>query len=161
MAFACSTWDTPRLKYDNRRDAEQDLTTVVGFLMAVQTCLRIVKDGLQWLGVPCASFSWLASSTHSRSIRLPFGDEQRPFVRAGNLVSSRAMILAILGISRGVFYFVENPSTSKLELFPYLRYILTLDTLNCRITQRFIIRWWPVLTINCSTCACLPYCTSD
>ena len=51
------------------------------------------------------------------------------------------MLLLLLSVSRGVFWFVEQPSLSTLEHFPYLDYAMRLKTLNCKVLQSNMVRW--------------------
>ena len=131
-----------RLTFDNEtRREEQDLSTVLGFIIGLQHTLRIERSGLLWLGVPCCSFSFLATSVHQRSWTRPLGDTQRSFVAMGNLLATRALMLAIVALSRNVYYFVEHPGSTMLAAFPYVQFALSLGNLGCRMTEGLTTRW--------------------
>ena len=134
-----------RLTFDYvTRHPEHDLGSTLGLLLALQQTLRLQRSGLLWMGPPCSSFGFMASSCHKRTMVQPMGDTTRQFVRTGNLLSSRATLLALVALSRSVFYFLENPGQTMLEYFPYVRFLMSLDYLNCRLTQGLTVRWWPV-----------------
>ena len=109
--------------------------TVHGFVQCVQHTLRVEQFGLLFLGVPCNSFSWMSSSQHQRAEWNGFmGDyENYAWVDLMNAVAVRAAICIALGLSRKIYFMIENPRQSTLPDFPYFNYLLTmakwLDTL--------------------------------
>ena len=135
----------PRLTYDYMtRHEDHNLLTTLGLLLGIQQVLRLRKTGLLWLGVPCNSFGFMCSAVHKRSTLRPFGDEEHGFVQEGNTLATRAALLALLGLCRGSYYFVENPSCSLLLHFPYFKFVLALDRLGCKLTNSITVRWWLV-----------------
>ena len=137
-ASASGVKNATRTTFDQARKEEQDLTTVTGFLLALQGCLRLQKGGLLWLGCPCCSFSWMSSSKHGRSALTPLGDVTLPFVKTGNILASRSLILALICLCRGVYYFIEQPGGSYLDHFPYLQWMLHLGIPGL---QSSCVRW--------------------
>lgn len=136
------------MEFDCLRRDDEDLGTVPGFMVAIQKVLRIRRGGLLWLGVPCASFCWMASSTHQRTQANPLGKQDFESVRVGNLLCARAILLLLLAISRRVYWFLEQPSLSALQMFPYLQYAMRLKTLNCEFMDNKMVRWLLSLHIN-------------
>ena len=132
-----------RLTYDRTRCNEQDMDTTLGFLVAILYVLRVKPKGLLFLGVPCCSFSWVSSCKHCRSVYQPFGDTQHSFVVQGNKLCARSVLLALLGMTRGVFYFVENPMRSAISFYPYMKYLLSLRQLDSKLMQSSIAGWCP------------------
>ena len=140
-----------RLLFDNMsHDEEQNLATVLGFLLGLQQVLRVRRKGLVWLGLPCGSFGFISSSLHKRCQEVPMGDTTRCFVRTGNLLSSRGIMLAILGMVRGTFYFVEHPGQTMLGAFPYMRFMLALEQMNCRMMRGLTTRWFSACKYVCN-----------
>ncbi|CAJ1390804.1 unnamed protein product [Effrenium voratum] len=92
-----------------REEVVEDLGCTSGFLRAVQLCTRVRSGGLAWLGVPCSSFTFLASSYHQRTMDNPMGRVDRPGVRLGNLLLARSMLLILVCIARSVYFFIEQP----------------------------------------------------
>ena len=143
-------WHHLRLLFDNvTHHEEENLATVLGFLLGLQQVLRVRKKGLVWLGLPCGSFGFICSSLHKRSLDSPLGDTNRRFVQTGNLLSSRGIMLAILGMVRGTYYFVEHPGRTMLAAFPYMRFALALDKMNCRMMCGVTTRWCPACMQIC------------
>ena len=131
-----------RLTYDMvTRHPEQDFDSTLGLLLAIQHVLRVEKTGLLWLGIPCSSFGFMASSQHRRRSYRPLGDVALSWVQQGNRLSARSILLALLALVRGVFYFAEQPGQSTLVYFPYLTYLLGLDILGCAMTRGLTVRW--------------------
>lgn len=130
-----------RLAYDCLRKPQEDISSTEGFLLAVQKVLRIRKGGLLWLGVPCSGFCWMAKSRHGRCPETPLGNEEYESVQKSNLIATRSVLLLLLAAARGVFWFVEQPSLSTLEHFPYLVYAMRLKTLNCQLLESNTVRW--------------------
>ena len=142
-----------RMEFDCLRNADEDLSSIPGFLLAIQRVLRIRRGGLLWLGVPCGSFCWMAKATHQRSSENPLGRQDLASVELGNLLSCRAILLVMIAISRGVFWFIEQPSLSALEFFPYLEYAKHLKTLNCAFADCNRVRWL-LVGISMASCFC-------
>ena len=132
-----------RLTYDRNRRSEQDLESTLGFFVAMQQTLRIKKKGLLFLGVPCSSFAWMSSSKHKRKRETPHGDLSQRFVVAGNKICARAVLLVLLVVTRSGFYFIENPGRSAIQYFPYIRFLIGLQSLNSRFLETRIATWWP------------------
>ena len=57
-------------------------------------------------------------STSKRSKCDPTGDTSLPSVRAGNLLLSRVVLLAMLALWQGGTYIIENPMSSLLPFHP-------------------------------------------
>ena len=127
-----------RTTFDIARKTDQDIASVGGFLLAIQGCLRVQKGGLCWLACPCSSYSWMSSSRHGRSPLTPLGDISLPFVKLGNLFGSRSLLLMLICLCRGVYYFIEQPAGSYLDHFPYLKWVLQLTTPGL---ESSVVRW--------------------
>ncbi len=112
------------------------MSTVQGILISLRQTLRVVELGLLYGGIPCASYTFMSSSLHRRSVLNPLGDETFHFVKMGNLLAARFFLLVIVAIARKVFWFVEQPGSSKLPLLPYCGYLSEFDTLRTDM-----VRW--------------------
>lgn len=128
-----------RAEFDrDRRKEEEDIEALPGFIRLTTLVLRLKVGALAWFAIPCNSFGFMSSSQHQRSKSWPFGDCSHQWVRAANLIASRIAIMASITIARRAYWGAENPSQSKLILFPYL----------CHLKQilgdlYFEVRWWP------------------
>ena len=97
------------------------------------------------LGLPCTSFIWINSPTHARSDDNPLGDQSLGYVQDGNKylagmyrlgyrqfavvlcykprLTSRAVLLIMLGVARCVYWLLEQPNSSKLPKHPDWQYL--------------------------------------
>lgn len=64
-----------------------NLATVMGFLVAIKLCLRLMPTGLLYAGLPCSSFVWISSSSTGRSKLNPLGNQECETTRVRNLQS--------------------------------------------------------------------------
>ena len=111
-----------------------DLLGNAGFLFAIRQILRVKEGGLVYWGLPCDSFSFMASSVHQRTVDNPFGSQHHRFVVAGNVLATRMSCLILLCIVRRVRFFIEQPDRSAAFVFPYIMHIMSFPQLLA--TQR-------------------------
>ena len=124
---AVALYKHSRLTYDRERYGDQDIETTLGFLLALQYALRVKKMGLLFLGVPCGSFAWVSSSKHRRSEHAPFGDTSQSFVVRGNKICARSVLVALLALARGTFFFRREPRSIS-DLFLSIHQIPSLSS---------------------------------
>lgn len=105
------------------RGDENDLTGVVGFLMAVRLILQVVVCGLVFGGHPCSSFVWISSATTGRSANTPVGNQSKTTLY-GNLLLSRWILLCMLATCRNVYWLTEQPGSSVMRFFPRMAKLL-------------------------------------
>ena len=83
-----------------------------GLLFLIQNILTIMSGGFVWFGTPCSTWVWIARGHTQRSSRNIEGNTCRLDVRQANrMVDIVAMLLNLI-VVRGVFYLIEQPSTS-------------------------------------------------
>lgn len=111
-------------KFDKQTTGSQDLLSKEGFFIALEFSLRLVPGGFVPSGPPCSLFIFLSSSYHRRSVKQPRGDETKEKVRLANIIVSNACIILLIGIVRGVKYFIEQPHSSKMFLLPIVKALL-------------------------------------
>lgn len=84
----------------------------------------------------CSSFSACNVATSQRSHLNPWGDTGRASVRLGNLLMSRAILMACLVECLGGAYFIEQPGSSRIVLYPRFTWWV-------RQSQRLLeVGWW-------------------
>ncbi|CAL1126026.1 unnamed protein product [Cladocopium goreaui] len=113
---------------DIRKDKVlHDLTSSRGFCLALLRLLRVQPNGMIWGGNPCASWVWISASTTKRRSREHgiFGDEGLEGVRVANCLAARFALLAMVAIVNGVWWSVEQPSSSCLPKCPYVAHVMT------------------------------------
>lgn len=91
-----------------------------GMMKAVQLCLQMKEDGLCTAGVPCHSFVFMNAGTAQRTRELPFGREDHEYVEKANRIATRVCLLWLLCTVRYVYFFVEQPHSSRLFDLPYV-----------------------------------------
>lgn len=118
-----------------------DLLSTTGFLYAIRQILRVKEGGLNFWGLPCNSFSFMARSLHQRTADSPFGCQHHGFVIAGNILATRMVCLIALAIVRRLRFFVEQPDRSMAIVFPYLMHIMSFT----QIEPQRVFWWMPYL----------------
>ena len=113
-----------------------------GMLKAVQLCLQLKEDALCTAGVPCHSFVYLNSGTAQRSDARPFGREELPYIDRANCIATRTMLLWLLCTVRYVYFFVEQPTSSRLYTLPYVIHVI-------KQLQRFMGVYKSFLQLGC------------
>ena len=68
-------------------------------------------------------------STH-RSRSNPLGRDDSPSCQIGNILASRALVLMLLSSALGVWWVLEQPSTSCMEYHPLFQALLRLVTVR-------------------------------
>ena len=104
----------------------------LGMFKAVQLCLQVRPDGLATAGVPCHSFVWVNAGTAQRSNDSPFGREDLDYIVGANCIATRTCLLWMLCTVRFVYFFIEQPSSSKLFNLPYVVHVMSM---LCKITS--------------------------
>ena len=124
--------------------------------MAVKSVLELKPNGLLYCGVPCASYSFMSSSRHKRTVMNPLGDVNSHWVRDHNTLVCRVALLVVLALVRRVHFFIEHPWSSVLPLLPWFREIAGLHAPELFNFQVFHIKWphgsFIIHTPNCTTC---------
>lgn len=77
-----------------------------------QRCLHLgmcqVEYGWIMCGSPCGLFVFMSSSYHMRSVDFPYGDQDKPKIRASNQLVINLVILLAIAHSRRVFFLYPN-----------------------------------------------------
>ena len=136
-----------------------------GFIAAVRSILKLRPAGLVTAGVPCSSYVFINRATAGRSQEWPLGDESRPHVHAANKnlacigcgsgahaqdidhdltelirIACRMGLLLLLAVVRQIYWFVEQPSSSLLELDPYISHVLGIVKIIQPVYRKFLLR---------------------
>jgi hypothetical protein len=128
---------------------DNDLMKVSGFLVAVRLALQLVRSGVLYGGVPCSLFVWMSLGTSLRSQTCPEGNEALECVRRANAMASRFILLAMIALARGCHFVVEQPSSSRLPIYPIVRnLLLKLHGLNKCFFTRFNMGAYGALSVK-------------
>ena len=93
-------------------------------LKATQLCLQLKEDGICTAGIPCFSFVFLNAGTAQRTLENPLGREELEYIQKSNTITARACLLWLLCTVRYVYFFIEQPQSSRLFIFPYLEHVV-------------------------------------
>ena len=109
--------------------AAQNMCSSVGFSNCIaQTCKT--KCGGGKLSAPvCSTWVFMSRGSTGRSKNLPLGDRTRSCVRNANIMVARVVLIIWLCSALGIYFILEQPMHSLMEmhpLFQYLSWILTL-----------------------------------
>jgi len=107
-----------------------DLLTPLGFSNAVYHTLNL-RPGAGALTAPvCSTFVVVSMGSTLRTKSNPLGRADSQAVRDGNLLCARALILMLIASAKGVFWCLEQPSSSTMEYHPVFQMLLRLVTVR-------------------------------
>lgn len=95
-----------------------DFNSKMGFLFALFCAIDLEMGAASLCGIVCSSFGFVNSGTAARCAFLPLGDISCAHVRSANKMVARMVIIIVLLTAKGVFWVVEQPCGSRLELHP-------------------------------------------
>ena len=110
----------------DRKDSLTDMCATAGFVHAC-TCACSLREGAsQSTNAPvCATWGWVNRGTSRRTPCFILGDTEVDGVAAANLQVSRLVLILYIYEAQGVWWVLEQPRNSLLELHPrfqqYLR----------------------------------------
>ena len=112
LTFGCRHYGLAFETIEKEDGDDQDLLTDAGLRKAIRFICRTKEKGLLWLGVPCSSWVFIGRSNSGRSLWRPQGNESLPYTQLHNSLASVALSLARLAFCLGIYYVIEQPSTS-------------------------------------------------
>ena len=127
--------------YDISTNPKEDLSTTMGFILALRGVLRLKIGGLLWGGVPCSTWVYISRGTSGRSAAQPMGNTRMACVRAANLVTARFAALVLVAVARGAQWLVEQPGSSVMDLHDRFKAIKSLGDSGCLPTMQSV-RFW-------------------
>ena len=112
--------------FDKAYHQDMDLTTDHGFLFALCLALSTTHADdrlapLFWSGIVCGSWIWVCRSTSMRTKWRPHGNTQLSFVRKGNIMLARQMLLFLVGSLRGGIVILEQPGNIIMPCHPLFK----------------------------------------
>lgn len=88
------------------------------------------------LAVVCTSFSSINVGTSKRSPSTPYGDEGLAYIRLGNMLMARSLLLVYLVASLGGVFVIEQPGGSLARWFPRFEQVVR------SLVPFWEVRWW-------------------
>ena len=98
-----------------------NLVTRTGFFTALSIFMGLVRGALVLLGPPCSLWVYMSNSYHGRRKHLAAGNLSRAAVRAANTLIRNVCFLLALGHYRGVFFILEQPSSSHMRNYSWIQ----------------------------------------
>ena len=113
----------------------------MGFLYMLQSILRMRRGGLISAAPPCGAHVFMCSSKTKKSISNPRGDLHSETCIRGNCVATRTILGLLLGIARGVYFILEQPSSSVLVHLPAMIHLF-VNMHRLGLGQHAAVRLW-------------------
>lgn len=113
-----------------------DLELPLGLLLGILSVLDVLAGGFVHMAPVCSSFVWINLSDHQRDCFQPLGDDSRGHVQLGNKLVERSVMLLALAFHVGLYFQLETPRLSKLELHPSMQMLITHLGLHHQELQR-------------------------
>ena len=111
-------------KYDYLHGGEtHNFVTELGFFTALTMVLAMAPGSLLVAGPPCSLFIWMSSGFTRRNAR-PGGDTSHSKVVLSNILVHNLVVLLCIAHCRGVWFLLEQPSSSKMFNLDYMRLLL-------------------------------------
>lgn len=126
--------------FDIEASPSQDILSDSGFALLLLWILDIVEGGLAWFGIVCSSWVFMSRGHTKRSRLRPWGDRNRQDIRDANRMCWRTALAIELCILRGVYWIIEQPSTSVIFCYAPLKniYLKRPAIKGHRITRKFV-----------------------
>ena len=105
---------------DVGEDPCRDLLLPSGCLVALYMVLRCKPGALSFWAPPCGSWVFLNRHTSGRSVDNPCGNIDLEYVALNNRLVARVVLLLRLAVALGVYWIVEQPVCSLLNIHPKL-----------------------------------------
>ena len=103
--------------YDVSYSDRQNVLSSVGFVAALVACIRIRPGGGSLSAPVCSTWVYLARSSTGRSAGWPAGFDNST-CRNANVMVARACLMIAICCAKQVWWLLEQPSGSLLELHP-------------------------------------------
>ena len=103
-----------------------------GFLLAVIAVLKLVPGGILIAAPVCSSFCAMCRAQTKRTARNPLGDDYMVFVKDGNTIANRLILILWLACSLDVLFLVEQPGGSTMWSIPRFRFF---QESSCRMIK--------------------------
>ena len=119
---------------DVGNDPTEDIFTMAGMMWTGILAARLAPGGACHAGPECKSFVWITRHTSGRCKHI-MGDDTKAAVRRGNFATLLLSWLFTFLSTRGVFWMIEQPSSSVLHRMPAIQTLFA-------ITQPYKLCTW-------------------
>ncbi|CAL1129927.1 unnamed protein product [Cladocopium goreaui] len=132
MEVTKAEWAAGRsaMPFDVELSSEMDLLTPSGFANALFYACNL-KPGSGHMTAPvCSTFVFMSRGSTLRSRTRPLGRSDSQAVRDGNVLAARAFILCLVCAAKFVWWLLEQPGSSCMELHPLFQHMLKMLTIH-------------------------------
>ena len=117
------------------RERDHDVLTSQGFRLYMDVVCSLACNALAWFGIQCSSFVQICVSVSCRGLDNDWlGDEDKDFVRAGNLMMILSALLMLVAHLLKVEVLLEQPVTSVMPLCPTMKNVLSFIGMTRSVT---------------------------
>ena len=127
-AFRTLNYQTLRL--DKKYNPQIDFSTPVGLRIFLIALRQLKPGGLNWMGLECKTWIWIARNTFKRSSSSPLGNEDLEPVRAANKVLVNAVVTGLVVYFSEREFIVEQPVSSIMTSVPHFICLLSVTGSN-------------------------------
>ncbi|CAL1165178.1 unnamed protein product [Cladocopium goreaui] len=103
---------------------KMDLTTQFGFILAVNYVRHLIRGGVAWFAMPCNSWVFMSRGSTKRCLLRVKGATHLKSTALGNRLARRLCYLLELCHKLGIFWVIEQPTTSLLFFYRPLRRLM-------------------------------------
>ncbi len=114
LTRGCAKYGVTFATIEVEDDSDQDLLTELGLRKTISFICHCKEHGCVWLGVPCSSWVFIGRRNAGRYSWHPRGHSTSQYTARHNALAEIAINLALLAFSLGVYYVIEQPSSSVL-----------------------------------------------
>ena len=102
-----------------------DFMGPLGYALSVLLASTLKPGGICVAAPVCSSWVWISRGTTGRTFKLPLGDTTCEFVRAGNSMVSRLVLIMYILMAKGIFFVIEQPRGSLMERHPRFKRMMS------------------------------------
>lgn len=110
--------------FDVNYSRKMNLLSTFGFLLACNYVRHIIQGGVAWFALPCCSWVFMSRGTTRRHYLRPQGWEEVVSTAVGNRLARRLAYLLELCHIKGIYYIIEQPSSSLLFRYKPIKQLL-------------------------------------
>lgn len=109
--------------FDINDGKQGDILDPQGWFRCIHLVLRCKPGAVLFGGPPCGSWVFVNRYTSGRSKTNVTGNQSRAYVKLANQITARWILLGLLAIARGCKFITEQPSSSLMTGWIYVKYL--------------------------------------
>jgi hypothetical protein len=105
------------MSMDLRLDHRHDIMTPIGLVLLIVSIARLRPGGIFWAAPPCSTWVFLSRHSTGRD-KVITGNPMSEYVEAQNALVCRLLLVCRLCIARGVYFIIEQPTSTCMWEYP-------------------------------------------